>query len=133
MVSTTIQPELIPESDPNWKPKPVTPDQLIEYEAANGRDPERMAKWLDLKIKWDAYNAKVQFDEALEKFRNSEVVVKATKQVSIATKGGDDITYWHAELDKASEIVGEALKAYGITHTWKPGISVDGKPTMALV
>lgn len=128
------QPELIPANDPNWKPKAiVTPDQLIAECAANGADPDRMAKLLDLKIRWDAYNAKVQFDEALEKFRHSEVVVKATKQVSIATKGGDDITYWHAELDKASDIVADALKAYGITHTWKPGIGPDGKPTMALV
>lgn len=122
------------EDDANWRPKqPITPDQLIEQCAREGADPDRMAKYLDLKIRWDAYNAKIQFDNALEKFRHDEVVVKATKQVSIATKGGDDITYWHAELDKASDIVEAALRKVGITHTWKPGIGPDGKPTMALV
>lgn len=118
---------------PPNKPAVITPDQLIAQCMAEGGDPDRMAKYLDLKIRWDGYNAKLNFDAALEKFRHSEVIVKATKQVSIATKGGDGITYWHAELDKASDIVEEALKRFGITHTWKPGIGIDGKPTMALV
>lgn len=125
---------LISKDDINWRPKtPITPDQLIEQCVKDGADPDRLAKFLELKIKWDAYNAKIEFDAAFDKFRQSEVVVKATKMVSIATKGGDDITYWHAELDKASDIVEEALRKFGITHTWKPGISIDGKPTMALV
>jgi len=118
---------------PSAKPAIITPDQLIAKCMAEGGDPDLLAKYLDLKIRWDAYNAKLKFDDALERFRHSEVVVKATKQVAIATKGGDDIVYWHAELDKATEIVEEALKKFSITHTWKPGISVDGKPTMALV
>lgn len=133
--SKIIEGTYITEEDilPPTKPAIITPDQLIAQCMADGGDPDRMAKYLDLKIRWDAYNSKIAFDNALEKFRHSEVIVKATKQVSIATKGGDDITYWHAELDKASDTVEEALKKFGITHTWKPGISVDGKPTMALV
>lgn len=131
------QPEqdlLISQDDANWRPKkPITPDQLIEQCVKDGADPDRMAKYLELKIKWDAYNAKIEFEAAFDKFRQSEVIVKATKMVSIATKGGDDITYWHPELDKACEIVEPALRAVGITHTWKPGIGPDGKPTMALV
>lgn len=118
---------------PPSKPSIITPDQLIARCISEGGDPDRMAKYLDLKMRWDAYNSKINFDNALEKFRQSEVIVKATKQVSIATKSGDDITYWHAELDKATEIVDESLRKFGITHFWKPGIAVDGKPTMALV
>ena len=134
MATRPEQDLLISEDDANSRPKqPVTPDQLIEQCAKNGADPDQMAKFLDLKIRWDAYNAKIQFDNSLERFRHSEVVVKATKQVVIATKAGDDITYWHAELDKAAPIVEEALRAVGITHTWKPGVGPDGKTTMALV
>lgn len=134
MAATDEQKLLISEDDANWRPKkPITPDQLIEQCARDGGDPDRMAKYLDLKIKWDAYNAKIEFDAALERFHHSDVVVKATKQVKIATKGGDDITYWHPELDQASEIVEDALKAVGLTHRWKPGIGPDGKSTMAFV
>jgi ERF superfamily len=53
--------------------------------------------------------------------------------VSFPTKGGDVTEYWHAEADKASEIIGDELRKEGIIHTWRPSEGANGRCIMTCV
>lgn len=110
----------------------ITPQTLIEMLAESG-DVDKLAALLDLKLRWEAAESKKKFDEALEIFRRNKAVIQKTKEVRIATKDGGEMIYHHAELDKASEIIDEALAAVGLSYTWKPDVGPEGKPKMALV
>lgn len=111
----------------------ITPQRLIDMIAESG-DVDKLATLLDLKLRWDAAEAKKSFDAALEAFRANKVVIEKTKKVVIPVKnGGDPMCYSHAELDKAEEIISDALRAVGLTHTWKPVANTEGKPQMSLV
>jgi hypothetical protein len=110
----------------------ITPATLIEMVAASG-DVDKLAALLDLKIKWEQHESKKSFDAALEAFRRNKVVVEKTKKVAFANRDGSETSYNHAELDKAAEIVDDALAAVGLTYTWEPDSTVDGKPKMSLV
>jgi hypothetical protein len=112
--------------------KPMTPARLLEIAVERG-DIEMMARAMELQINWEKYEAKRAFDSALEAFRKNKTVVKKTKEVVIATSGGGEMRYSHAELEKCDEIISDALAAVGLTYTWKPVASTDGKPQMALV
>jgi hypothetical protein len=110
----------------------VTPATLIEMVAATG-DVDKLAALLDLKIKWEQHESKKSFDAALELFRKNKVVIEKTKTVAFANRDGSETSYNHAELDKAAEIIDDALAAVGLTYTWEPDSTSDGKPKMGLV
>jgi hypothetical protein len=112
--------------------KPMTPARLLEMAVEKG-DIEMIARAMELQINWETYEAKRQFGQALETFRHNKVVIEKTKNVRFANKDGSETSYWHAELDKAAEVVEEALHAVGLVHTWKPGVGPEGKPKMILV
>lgn len=112
--------------------RPITPDTLIERVADSG-DIDKLSQLLDLKLRWDAAESKRDFDAALETFRRNKVVIQKTKEVVIATRGGDEMRYKHAELEKAEGIIADALSAVGLTYTWKPMANTDGRPQVSLV
>jgi hypothetical protein len=97
-------------------------------------DPTKLRVLMEMQIQWEDREKKCKFDEALESFRSNRIVIEKTKQVLIPVKSGEKpIEYWHAELDKAADIVTEALLAVGLTYTWRPDVGPEGKPKMALV
>jgi hypothetical protein len=96
-------------------------------------DPQKLRVLMEMQIQWEDREKKKKFDAALEIFRSNKTVVEKTKQVLIATKDGGQMEYWHAELDKAADIVTEALLAVGLTYTWKPDFGPEGKPVQALI
>lgn len=110
----------------------VTPDTLIERIAESG-DVDKLSQLLDLKLRWDAAESKRDFDAALELFRKNKVVIEKTKTVAFANRDGSETSYNHAELDKAAEIIEDALAAVGLTFTWEPDSTADGKPKMSLM
>lgn len=110
--------------------RPMTPARLLEMAVEKG-DIEMIARAMELQINWEKYEAKRQFDSALEAFRKNKTVVRKTKEVVIPTSQGGEMRYNHAELEKVDEIISDALMAVGLTYTWKP-IAGD-KPQMALV
>jgi hypothetical protein len=129
-----LSPSPVPSHSPEAlaAPDDITPQKLINMVAASG-NVDKLATLLDLKLRWDAAESKRKFDNALETFRQNKVVIKKTKEVVIATRGGDEMRYNHAELDKAAEIVEDALAEVGLTYTWKPVANPEGKPQMSLI
>jgi hypothetical protein len=95
-------------------------------------DADKLAKLLDAQLRWEANEARKQFETAFELFKRKVPELLKTKRVEFANKGGDVTRYAHAELEVITPILIEALLAYGITHRWKTD-DKDGRPIVTLV
>ena len=77
-------------------------------------DAEKLKVLLEVKMKWDAEESRRQFDEAFEHFKRTAPEILKTKKVVAG-----QMEYTHAELDKITPIITDALAAVGITHHWR--------------
>jgi hypothetical protein len=78
-------------------------------------------------------DARIQFEAALGRFRDHVPQVLKTKQVVIPNRDGSQTTYWHAELDKAFQIIDEELRKEGLIASWRPSEGVSGRTVMTCV
>jgi hypothetical protein len=95
-------------------------------------DANKLAVLLDVKLKWEADEARKAFELAFQQFKRNLPVVLKGKHVTFPTKSGGETDYWHAELDKAAPIIQEALLSYGIDQSWETG-DVGGRTTVTCV
>lgn len=109
-----------------------TPMHLIELAVSKGADADALAKLMDLQLRWEANEARKQFEGAFERFKASAPAIIKTKHVSFPNRDGKSTDYWHAELDKITDIIGESLRSYGIIHQWKTS-DANGKTTVTCV
>lgn len=76
-------------------------------------DVAKLEQLLAMKERWDATEARKAFVAALNAFKANPPEVLKNRKV-----GFGNTTYKHAALDEASEIIGAALAAHGISHRW---------------
>jgi hypothetical protein len=100
-------------------PRETTPMHLIELAVSKGADAAQLAILMELQLKWQANESRLKFEQAFEQFKRNLPEIARTKKVSFANKSGDRTEYSHAELDKITPIIAEALMAVGIVHHWK--------------
>lgn len=133
MSSLAKQEPLIPEAVPEKENGSVGLMKIIQQAALDPTfDAAKLAVLLDVKLKWEADEARKQFWEAYELFKRNLPQIEKTKHVSFPTSGGGRTEYKHAELDKITPILTEALLAVGITHSWRPS-DTNGKTTVTCV
>lgn len=116
----------LPETEKFTRPM-KSPEQMVEWAIEKGANAEQIGKLWDVFMQWHAHQAKMAYIEAMATFKANPPDIRRTKLVTIATKGGDQIQYRHAELQIASELVGQALKGVGIRHSWKCGEGENGR------
>lgn len=104
-----------------------TPAQLIELAVEKGASADELGKLMDLKLRWDANEARLAYIAAMQKFKENLPEIFKTKKVQYPNKDGSQTTYHYAELDKVTEILGDALKAVGIIHSWRTGEGENGR------
>src|ERR1051325_5422130 len=97
------------------------PAQLIEMAVAQGANADQLGKLFEIQLKWEANEKKKAYDAAWAAFKANPPDISKTKLVSYTNRDASVTQYRHAELDKASKIIGEALKAVGLTHSWRTG------------
>lgn len=90
-------------------------------------DAEKLKVLLEVKLKWDAEESRRQFETAFQQFKRNAPEILKTKHVQAG-----QISYSHAELDKITPILAEALLAVGITHQWRTN-EVNGRLTVTCV
>ena len=95
-------------------------------------DAAKLAVLLDVKLKWEADEARKEFEHAFQQFKRNLPDIFKTKKVEFPTSGGKNTTYSHAELDKITPLITESLLAYGITHYWDLS-DTNGKTTVTCV
>jgi len=77
-------------------------------------DVAKMEQLLAVKERWEANEARKAFVRALAAFKADPPKVKKNRHVKFA-----QTEYDHATLDHICDVVGKALAAHGLSHTWK--------------
>jgi hypothetical protein len=127
---------VIPEAAPFEKPPENGSFALMRIIEKAVLDPQfdaaKLAVLLDVKLRWEADEARKHFEEAFQQFKRNLPEIFKTRHVQFPTKSGDQTDYWHAELDKITPIITEALLAVGIVHSWRCS-DANGKTTVTCV
>lgn len=117
-------------------PEPLTTDKwerLMQLAIERGGSAEQFAMLVDAMLKARREDARLQYHAAMKVFKDNLPQIIKTKKVSFPTTSGGKTEYWHVELDKASEIIGEELKKVGIDHSWRPSEGANGRIVMTCV
>jgi hypothetical protein len=108
-------------------------ERLLQLAVERGAGAEQFAMLVDSIMKARKEDARLQFEAALGRFRDHVPKVLKTKKVVIPNRDGSQTSYWHAELDKAFEIVDEELRREGLIASWKPGEGANGRTVVTCV
>lgn len=100
---------------------------LMEMAITQGAKAEELGKLMELQFKWQAEEARLAYVEAVQLFKANPPELKRTKDVSYPNKGGGETSYSHVELHKANKAISEALRAVGLTATWKTSSDPSGR------
>lgn len=93
---------------------------------------DQLAKLLEVKLRYEADEARKAFNFAYEQFKKNLPEIFKTKKVSFPTSGGKETSYSHAELDKITPIITEALLNCGIVHSWETG-DISGRTSVTCI
>lgn len=108
-------------------------ERLVQVFADKGTDPDKLAVMLDAILRARQEDARLQFEAAFGRFKDNLPAIFKTKKVTYVNKDGSETKYSHPELEEMTEIIGESLKAYGLTHSWRPTEGENGRVVMTCV
>ena len=95
-------------------PSHVTPDQMLMRAIEKGADMDQIARFMDLRDRWEATEARKAFVAALGAFKSDPPRLTKNKEVSYTgTK------YSHASLDHVCDVIGQALAKHGLSYRWE--------------
>lgn len=101
----------------------VTPMHLVQMAVAQNADADKLAKLLDLQLRWEADQARKAYVQAFAEFKKKPLRITKNKDVSHSGK----FMYSHATLDNVADIIGAALSEVSITHSWDVEQAEGGK------
>lgn len=91
----------------------VTPMAMLQLAVEKGASVEQLERLMALQERYEANEAKKEFVAALAKFKADPPEIIKNIKVSFG-----NTKYAHAGLDQASDKIGAALSAVGLSHTW---------------
>jgi len=97
----------------------ITPSQLLQMAVANGAEPDRLEKLMDLHIKWEANLARKAYVAAMTKFREKCPTINKSKDVGFDTKGGGRTSYKYAPLAATIDAIKSLMSECGLSHSWR--------------
>src|SRR5260221_3716404 len=94
--------------------------QIIDRAATDPAfDVAKLQAILALRERWYATEARRAYVTALAGFKQSPPQIMKDRQVNFKSERTGGVTnYKHATLDNASELIGAALSAHGLSHRW---------------
>lgn len=94
--------------------------QIIDRAATDPAfDVAKLAQLLEVKEKWEASEGRKAYVSALAAFKANPPQIMKDRSVNYKSERTGSITnYKHATLDNASELIGAALSAHGLSHRW---------------
>jgi hypothetical protein len=108
-------------------------ERLLQLAIERNAGAEQFAMLVDAITKARREEARLQFEASLGRFKDHLPEVFKTKKVKFANKDGSMTEYDHAELELASEIVGDELRKEGLIHSWRPSEGLNGRTVMTCV
>lgn len=98
----------------------ITPMRMMQIAIEKGTTLDQLEKLMELNERFEKNEARKAYVAALTAFKANPPTLTKTKQVRIPHKSDAGVTeYYHATLDKVSEIIGKSLSAHGISHRWE--------------
>jgi hypothetical protein len=107
--------------------QPVTPMSLIERAVANGAPIETLERLLDLRLKWEANEARKAYFEAMAAFKAEVPQIVKDRTASFTGRGGGAVSYDYASLDNICEKLIPVLSKHGLSHNWRTSQLENGK------
>lgn len=105
------------------EPRPVStanPATILDLAVSRGADIAQLTQLLDLKMKWEADEARKAFAVAMAEFKKNPPDIIKDKKVGYEDNKGNWVGYTHATLGAVCDAVIAGLAAVGISHDWKP-------------
>lgn len=89
--------------------------RIIEKAAMSQEfDVAKLAQMLEIKERWEANEARKAFSEAMARFKSNPPRLIKDKHVKFG-----NTEYSHATLGNVCDVIGNALSAVGISHSWE--------------
>jgi hypothetical protein len=107
--------------------QPVTPMSLLERAVANGAPIETLERLLDLRLKWEANEARKAYFEAMAAFKAEVPQIVKDRTASFTGRGGGAVSYDYASLDNICEKLIPVLSKHGLSHNWRTSQLETGK------
>ena len=109
------------ESNVVQHPTVSQPDRLLELAISQGADMAQLEKFMDLKERYDANEARKAFTMALAAFKSEGVHIGKDKEVSYS-----GTFYTHASLGNIIDKATPILSKHGFSHRWETNQSDAG-------
>ncbi len=96
-----------------------TPMELIQSAISSNVTPEALGQLMDLQERWEANNARKEFDRAMVAVQGDMPEIVKTKQVCFKNKAGGFTEYKHEDLSEMVEILRPVLAKHGLSFRWR--------------
>lgn len=106
-----LKPEVV--MDEKNLPSVTTPATLLDLAVQKGADIDKLEKLMDLKMKWDASEAKKAYVVAMTAFKMNPPKIEKDKKVSYG-----NTKYHHASLAQVTEKINRALSEHNLSASW---------------
>ena len=106
----------------------VTPMQAIVYAIEKGIPAEQLSQLMKLSDHYEDREAKKAFVRAMAEFKRNPPRIIKDIQVSFG-----NTNYSHADISKASDLIGVELLKHGLTHHWETSSLDNGMTRVACI
>lgn len=100
-------------------------DQILELAISQGAALDQLEKWLQLKERHEAGEARKAYHAAMSKFKANPPRIIKDKRVGYQGKG-QSVGYSHASLANVASSIGTELSKYGLSAAWNTEQSEAG-------
>lgn len=106
----------------------TSPSSLLAIAVEKGADPASLATLFDLKLRFEADEARKAYNQALMAFKANPPRITKNRHVEFG-----NTNFHHATLDHIINAVSEPLSGHGLTFTWHTGTSDTGQVRVTCV
>ena len=98
----------------------MNPADLLQLAVTTGADVDKLEKLMDLKLKWEANEARKAYFDAMARFKLIPLEIIKDRKVDFKHREGSGSTsYTHASLANVTETISKALAECGLSASWR--------------
>lgn len=104
----------------NSVPALITPAEMIQHAIQQGSGVDVMERLLALQERYDAFNARKAFDDAMADLRSELPKITKSREVDYVSKGegGGRVNYKFEDLAEIAEAISKPMSAVGLSFRW---------------
>lgn len=104
----------------------ATPTSILQEAVRGGANIETLTKLLELQERYEANQARKEFDVAFAEFKAEAPKLERSKEVSFGTGNNAKTAYKYTPLDLIANALGPILSKHGLSYNWKQQSDKDG-------